>query len=33
LDDWRLVVFSDEVSIMVLVKRGQGNISQFLDER
>jgi hypothetical protein len=33
LDDWRLVIFLDETSVIVSAKRGQQNISQFSDER
>lgn len=33
LDDWRLFIFSDEASVIVLAKRGQQNISRLPDER
>jgi hypothetical protein len=33
LDDWRLVIFSDEASVIVSAKRRQQNISRFSNER
>jgi hypothetical protein len=33
LDDWRLVIFSNEASVIVSAKYGQQNISRFSNER
>src|SRR5256714_3192031 len=33
LDDWRLLIFSDEASVIVSAKRGQQKISRYSDER